>query len=138
MSGIFTRLGWNDGKTESFAFTAIDRLAGGGVSVNGRRWRRPNDTAATEFTASGLSAVHEQYLAMGGHDFLIGDGRLQYGPECIWESYYSARVLPGFFTSLDVQHVNNPAYNQARGPLWIYSLRLHIEFGKETFAKRAP
>ena len=25
--GIFGRLGWNDGKTESFAFTAIDRLA---------------------------------------------------------------------------------------------------------------
>ena len=24
--GIFSRLGWNDGKTESFAFTAIDRL----------------------------------------------------------------------------------------------------------------
>ena len=31
--GFFTRLGWNDGKTESFAFTAIDRLASGGVSV---------------------------------------------------------------------------------------------------------
>ncbi len=136
--GIFTRLGWNDGKTESFAFTAIDRLAGGGVSVNGRRWRRPNDTAATEFTASGLSAVHEQYLAMGGHDFLLGDGRLEYAPECIWETYYSARLLRGFFTSLDVQHVSNPAFNQARGPLWIYSLRLHIEFGKETFAKLSP
>ena len=25
--GVFVRLGWNDGKTESFAFTAIDRLA---------------------------------------------------------------------------------------------------------------
>jgi len=24
--GVFGRLGWNDGKTESFAFTAIDRL----------------------------------------------------------------------------------------------------------------
>ena len=24
--GVFARLGWNDGKTESFAFTAIDRL----------------------------------------------------------------------------------------------------------------
>ena len=33
--GVFLRLGWNDGKTESFAFTAIDRLASGGVSVNG-------------------------------------------------------------------------------------------------------
>ncbi len=31
--GIFGRLGWNDGKTESFAFTAIDRLATGGISL---------------------------------------------------------------------------------------------------------
>ncbi len=134
--GFFTRLGWNDGKTESFAFTAIDRLASGGVSVTGQRWRRPFDTVASEFTASGLSGVHAQYLALGGHDFLIGDGRLQYGPECIWESYYSARLVNGFFASVDFQHVNNPAFNQARGPLWIYSLRLHIELGKESFAPR--
>ena len=33
--GVFTRLGWNDGKTESFAFTAIDRIATGGVTVEG-------------------------------------------------------------------------------------------------------
>jgi len=65
----------------------------------------------------------------GGYDFLVGDGRLQYGPEYIWESYYRARLFPGFFTSLDLQHVNNPAYNQNRGPVWIYSLRLHMEFG---------
>jgi len=34
--GIFARLGWNDGKTESFAFTAIDRLLNAGISVNRR------------------------------------------------------------------------------------------------------
>ena len=131
--GVFSRLGWNDGKTESFAFTAIDRLATGGVSVTGRRWHRPFDTVATEFTANGLSAVHAEYLAMGGHDFLIGDGHLQYGPESIWESYYSARLFPGFFTSLDFQHVANPAYNEARGPVWISSIRLHWELGKQSF-----
>ena len=134
--GVFSRLGWNDGKTESFAFTAIDRLATGGISINGRRWHRPNDTVATEFTAGGLSAVHREYLALGGHDFLIGDGKLNYGPESISESYYSARLFPGFFTSLDVQHVANPAYNQDRGPVWIYSLRLHLELGKDTFAHK--
>ena len=75
--GIFSRLGWNDGKTESFAFTAIDRLATGGISIAGTRWHRPFDTVATEFTASGISGVHAQYLALGGHDFLIGDGRLE-------------------------------------------------------------
>jgi high affinity Mn2+ porin len=134
--GIFARLGWNDGKTESFAFTAIDRLATGGISVTGKRWRRPFDTIGTEFTASGISGVHALYLARGGYDFLIGDGRLQYAPECIWETYYSARLFPGFFATGDFQHVANPAYNQDRGPVWISSLRLHMEFGKDTFAKR--
>ncbi len=38
--GLFIRLGWNDGKTQSFAFTAIDRLASGGVSLKGTHWKR--------------------------------------------------------------------------------------------------
>ena len=131
--GVFARLGWNDGKTESFAFTAIDRLATGGISITGQRWHRKLDTVATEFTASGLSAVHAEYLAAGGHDFLIGDGRLNYGPECIWESYYSARLFGPMYATFDLQHVSNPAYNQDRGPVWIPSLRLHFEIGKDTF-----
>ena len=133
--GIFARLGWNDGKTESFAFTAIDRLATAGVSISGRRWHRPFDTVATELTASGISGVHALYLARGGYDFLIGDGRLQYGPENISETYYSARLLPGFFASVDLQHVSNPAYNQDRGPVWIWSIRMHVELGRKTFTK---
>ena len=128
--GIFARLGWNDGKTESFAFTAIDRLASAGISIAGERWHRPFDTVATEFTTSGISGVHALYLARGGYDFLIGDGRLQYGPEYISETYYSARLFPEFFASFDLQHVANPAYNQQRGPVWIPSIRLHLELGK--------
>ncbi len=127
--GIFTRLGWNDGKTESFAFTAIDRLASGGVSVKGTSWGRKDDTAATSFTAGGLSGVHALYLARGGLDFLIGDGRLSYDPEYVWESYYSAHLFKGFYASLDLQKVTNPAYNHDRGPVWIESIRLHMEFG---------
>jgi high affinity Mn2+ porin len=133
--GVFARLGWNDGKTESFAFTAMDRLATGGVSFTGTRWHRPNDTVATELTVGGISGVHAEYLAMGGHDFLIGDGHLEYGPECVWETYYNARVYKGVFASFDLQHVANPAYNQQRGPVWIPSIRLHIEFGKNDFVK---
>lgn len=136
--GVFGRLGWNDGKTESFAFTAIDRLATGGMSITGQRWHRPFDTAAAELTASGISGIHAAYLARGGHDFLIGDGRLRYGPEYISEAYYSARLVPGLFASLDLQHVFNPGYNQDRGPVWIPSLRFHIELGKNTFAQRRP
>jgi high affinity Mn2+ porin len=133
--GVFGRLGWNDGKTESFAFTAIDRLATIGVSVKGVRWKRPDDVAASEFTVSGLSAVHAQYLAHGGLDFLIGDGALRYGPEEVWESYYSAKLFRGFFVTYDLQYAVNPAYNRDRGPVWINSLRLHLEFGKPDFGK---
>ncbi|HLJ14565.1 MAG TPA: carbohydrate porin [Bryobacteraceae bacterium] len=127
--GVFVRLGWNDGKTESFAFTAIDRLASGGVSITGTRWKRPDDVVATALTASGLSGVHASYLAHGGLDFLIGDGALQYAPEYVEETYYSARLFQGFFATFDLQRIVNPAFNQARGPLWVWSLRLHIELG---------
>ena len=68
-------------------------------------------------------------LAAGGLDFLIGDGRLNYAPEYVWESYYSARPLPGFFVSFDLQRDTNPAYNHDRGPVTIYSIRLHIGLG---------
>ncbi|MBV9506331.1 MAG: carbohydrate porin [Acidobacteriia bacterium] len=131
--GVFGRLGWNDGKTESFAFTAVDRLATAGVSVTGERWRRRFDTAASEVTVSGLSGVHALYLSLGGNDFLIGDGRLRYGPECIWESYYNARLVPWFFAGFDFQHVWDPAYNRDRGPVNVLALRFHIEFGKDAF-----
>lgn len=125
--GVFARLGWNDGQTESFAFTAIDRLATAGISLTGSRWRRPLDTVAAEVTTSGLSGVHARYLQMGGYDFLIGDGRLRYGQETVAETYYNARLFPGFFASFDLQHVANPAFNRDRGPVWIPSLRLHLD-----------
>ena len=133
--GVFSRLGWNDGKTESFAFTAIDRLATGGVSMTGQRWRRAGDTVATELTVGGISGVHALYLARGGHDFLIGDGRLEYGPEYVWETYYSTQLRKGIFANFDLQHVTNPAYNQQRGPVWIPSIRLHIELEKSDFVR---
>ena len=126
--GLFARLGWSDGKTESFAFTTIDRLATIGGSLRGVRWRRPMDTAGAELTISGLSGVHATYLARGGNDFLIGDGRLTYAPEYIAEAYYSAHLFSGFFASFDLQHAANPAFNQDRGPVWIPSLRLHAQW----------
>jgi high affinity Mn2+ porin len=129
--GVFGRLGWNDGKTESFAFTAIDRLAQAGVSVSGARWKRPGDTAATALTLSGLSGVHRLYLERGGLDFLIGDGTLRYGRETVSETYYSARLVEWLTATLDLQHIDNPAYNRDRGPVWVGTLRLHMEFGKK-------
>jgi hypothetical protein len=60
---------------------------------------------------------------------------IEYGSEYISEMYYSARLFPGFFASFDLQHVSNPAYNRDRGPVWIPSIRLHMELGKNTLVK---
>jgi high affinity Mn2+ porin len=127
--GVFGRLGWNDGKTESFAFAVIDRLVSAGVSVTGTRWKRPHDTVASALTVTGISGVHGLYLAQGGNDFMVGDGALNRGSEFVSESYYSAEVVPGFFVTLNLQNIHNPAYNRDRGPVWVGSLRLHIEWG---------
>ena len=50
----------------------------------------------------------------------------------MFETYYSARVLPWLFATFDMQHVSNPAFNKDRGPLWIPSIRLHIAFRADT------
>ena len=127
--GVFGRLAWNDGKTQTFAYAVVDRLASAGVSVTGTRWKRPHDTAATALTVAGISGVHGLYLSSGGYDFMIGDSALRRGPEYVSESYYSARLFPGFFATLDLQYIRNPAYNRDRGPVWVGSLRLHAEWG---------
>lgn len=129
--GVFGRWGWNDGKTESFAFTAMDRLYQAGVSITGTRWGRPKDVVASGLTVGGLAQIHAEYLARGGLDFLLGDGRLRYGQEVVSETYYSALLFEGFFVSIDLQHINNPAYNRDRGPVWVASLRLHMQYGKK-------
>jgi high affinity Mn2+ porin len=78
--------------------------------------------------ANGIVAAHQQYLALGGDGFLLGDGGLTYGTEKIEEAFYTAHLWRGFFASFDVQHVNNPGYNKARGPVVIPGLRFHTDF----------
>jgi high affinity Mn2+ porin len=125
--GVFARYGWNDGKTESFAFTEIDRTVVGGVSAGGTRWWRPKDRVAVAAVRNYISGDHRSFLAAGGTGFLIGDGRLNYAPESIVEAYYAFNVGAGFTTTLDYQQVWNPAYNRDRGPVPVLSLRLHWE-----------
>jgi high affinity Mn2+ porin len=126
--GAFIRLGWNDGRTETFTFTEIDRTFQGGFSLQGARWQRPEDTVAAAVVVNGLSSAHRDYLAAGGLGFILGDGRLTYGPETILELYYQARLAKSLFVSLDYQFVNNPGYNRDRGPVSIFGLRVHVEF----------
>jgi high affinity Mn2+ porin len=126
--GLFARLGWNNGQSESWAFTEIDRTACLGLELKGKCWCRPNDRVGLAFVANGLSSEHRDYLAAGGLGFIIGDGQLNYAPEEIVETYYTIEIQKGIDISLDFQGVGNPAYNADRGPLAVYTLRAHIEF----------
>jgi high affinity Mn2+ porin len=125
---VFGRLGWSDGHNESFAYTEDDRTFELGAFTMGDSWHRRNDRAGVAFVANGISAAHSQYLALGGVGFLLGDGGLTYGSEKIFESFYTAHLWRGLFASSDIQHINNPGYNQARGPITVLGGRLHVEF----------
>ena len=124
--GVFARYGWADGKTEAWEFTQIDRTISGGVSIGGARWRRAQDRVGVAAVRNYLSGDQRSFLAAGGLGFLIGDGRLNYRPESIVEAYYAWQPVKIFTVSLDYQRVDNPAYNYARGPVNVYSLRLHL------------
>jgi hypothetical protein len=124
----FLRLGLNDGHNESFAYTEVDRTVSFGADLAGKRWRRKHDKIGAAFAMNGISGVHRQYLALGGMGFLLGDGRLNYGREKIVEAYYTAHLWRGVFTSLDLQHINNPGYNRARGPVLAAAGRMHVDF----------
>jgi high affinity Mn2+ porin len=125
--GFFSRAAWNNGQTESWAFTEVDQCASGGIQLQGDAWGRSQDHFGLAYVISGLSAPHEEYLAAGGYGFIIGDGALAYAPEQVVETYYSWVPAPGLSLSPDYQFLCNPAYNQARGPVHVVSLRIHYE-----------
>ena len=134
-SGLFMRLGWNDGKTESFVFTEVDRLASFGGQLSGLHWRRVDDRLGLALVAEGLSDPHHDYLAAGGAGFLLGDGRLNYASERILETYYRAQwtfspwgaQIRAQLTP-DFQYVANPGFNHDRGPVHFYAVRVHLEY----------
>ena len=125
--GAFLRLGWNDGHSETWAFTEIDRSLAFGVAAQGLPWSRPFDVCGLAVMVNGLSRDHRDYLAAGGYGFIIGDGRLNYAPENIIEGYYSIGLDSHVTLTFDYQIVNNPAYNHDRGPVNIFALRGHLE-----------
>lgn len=126
--GAFLKAGWNDGQSESWAFAEIDATVALGLLLKGRLWRRPNDEFGLAGVVNGLSDAHKDYLAAGGLGFIIGDGRLHYAPEEILEIYYNWQMHKGINLTADFEGVDHPAYNQDRGPVAIFALRLHFEY----------
>jgi high affinity Mn2+ porin len=125
--GVFGRWGWNEGEHESYAYTEVDGTAEIGVGASGKRWGRKFDRFGLVFVSNGISRDHQEYLALGGSGFLLGDGRLNYGRENIVETYYTMHVWRGFYPSFGFQYVD-PGYNRDRGPVVAPTLRLHMEF----------
>ena len=124
---VFLRGSWNDGRTETYSFTEIERSFAAGTTFRGPAWRRPGDTFGAAWVINGLSSEHRDYLRHGGLGFFIGDGQLNYRPEQLAEVYYNAAATRGLWLSLDFQHVANPAYNADRGPVNFFGIRVHLE-----------
>jgi hypothetical protein len=124
----FARFGWDNGKTESFAYTEVDQTFAEGLGASGAWWHRKQDRAGLAFVSNAIKKDHQTYLADGGLGFLLGDGKLNYGRENILETYYTIHVWRGIYLAPGLQHINNPGYNRDRGPVLVPSFRAHIEF----------
>jgi carbohydrate-selective porin OprB len=133
---LFARGGANDGHAESFAYTEVDDTFEIGFDLGGGPWRRRQDKIGLAFVTNGISGAHREYLKLGGHGFILGDGNplaprgsnLNYGRENILEAYYNLHIWRGAYAAADVQFVDDPGYNRDRGPVWVFSLRGHLEF----------
>lgn len=124
----FGRFGWDNGKTESFAYTEVDQTFDEGIGASGAWWHRKQDRAGIAFVSNAIKKDHQDYLAAGGQGFLLGDGKLNYGREDILEAYYTAHVWRGIYLAPGLQHIDNPGYNRDRGPVVVPTFRAHVEF----------
>jgi high affinity Mn2+ porin len=124
---VYSRLGWNEGRNETFAYTEADNHVSAGADLRGTLWHRAEDKWGAAFLSNGISQDHRRYLALGGLGFILGDGGLTYAREQILETYYNLHVWRGIFLAGDLQHVWSPGYNQDRGPVLVASFRLHLE-----------
>jgi high affinity Mn2+ porin len=125
--GAFARWSWNDGRTETEAFTDVSRSLSFGLVIKGNRWSRDQDTVGFGFAINGIAQPEIDYLKRGGMSPFLGDGNINYQPERIFETYYSFNLYKGLTSTVDYQHAINPGYNQDRGPVDYIGVRFHFE-----------
>jgi high affinity Mn2+ porin len=127
--GGFLRLGLRDPNYEAYQFSDATRSLEIGLSLKGSCWHRPNDTVGMAEMLSGIGHAEKEYLNDGGLGIEVGDGKLpHYGPENAIETYYDCELFKGINVALDYQLVAVPAFNKDRGPINIFSARLHVKF----------
>jgi hypothetical protein len=125
---VFTRVGWNEGQHESYAYTEDDQTVELGGDYSGRAWSRPSDKVGLTFVSNAIKSDHQEYLRLGGLGFILGDGRLNYGRENILESYYNLHAWRGIYYAFDLQFIDHPGYNKDRGPVLVETVRMHVDF----------
>jgi high affinity Mn2+ porin len=126
--GVFARGMYSDGKAEVYAYTSTDRSATVGVLAKGSAWSRPKDVAGIGTNLGWISNIHAKYLGMGGIDGFVGDGAITAGAERSVDLFYSANFRKIYWLSGDYQHITNPGFNAARGPVNVFTVRIHGEF----------
>jgi len=125
---LFGRFGWNEDQHESFAYTEVGQTALFGGDYAGHQWRRNNDKIGAAYVSNAIKRDHQNYLHYGGLGFLLGDGGLTYAREDILEWYYDAHVWRGYYMMTGGSEIAHPGYNAARGPVYVYTVRAHIDF----------
>ena len=126
--GIFSRATWSPGKTEIIGWTDCSQSLSFGTVLAGTSWGRPNDKIGIAGVIEGLSPEARAYFSAGGLGILIGDGQLNYRREKVLEAYYAYSLNKWATLTADYQFIHNPGYNFDRGPVHIFSGRLHAEF----------
>ena len=131
--GLFARVFWSGGHYETMAFTEADSSFSTGLVFDGKLWHRPSDGVGMGLIRNEINQYRQAFLAAGNLDLFIGDAlsgivKFNYAPEAVFETYYRLGIIPGVHVSADWQRIQNPAYNQDRGPVNVYSLRFHGEF----------
>ncbi len=66
---------------------------------------RPKDVVGIGGAINALTPVHRDFIAAGGMGLLIGDGRLRYSPERIFESYYALSLQKDVTLTFDYQRI---------------------------------
>ena len=112
----FARFGWNNDKTESFAYTEVGQTVATGLGAMGPAWHRRFDRAGIAFISNAISKDHQTYLADGSLGFLIGDGKLTYGRETILESYTPPMYGAGFISLPACNTSSTPATTATVAP----------------------
>jgi carbohydrate-selective porin OprB len=125
---LFGRFGWNEDQHESFAYTEVGQTVLFGGDYAGHSWHRLNDKLGVAFVSNAIKRDHQAYLQYGGLGFLLGDGGLTYAREDITEWYYNAHLWRGLFGTLGGTQIFHPGYNAARGPVYVTTVRMHIDF----------